>query len=536
MLLMDHTRTLLDVLADHAAERPEKTAFTFHKNTSRTYGELWENINQFAGFLINQGLKPRDRVLIVLPNCRCFFTAFYGTQRAGGIAVPIYPGSGIERIVRLAKLCEASTIIISKNFSQARLVELEAGAKNIGVSVCFVEESSFSGEQKLFPKVSPEDVSYIQFTSGSTGNPKGVQLTHVNLMTNIKQMIEGMDISKTDIFVNWLPVYHDMGLILMTMVPFYLGLDLVILPTGILHIRNWLKSIQNFQATFTAAPDFAYRLCLLYIKNPSNYDLSSLRIALNAAEPVRSSTIARFEKKFRLKNVMLPAYGLAEASVGVCCWKPGQKIKVDSRGFVSVGSPFPNIRIEIMNNHKRAKTGEIGEIWVQSKSNTLGYYKNPKATRELFGGGNFIRTGDLGYVDTEGDYYIVGRKKNIIKQAGVNIAAGEVEELLDPLSFVRRTAALGIDRDRSQGEHVYIFLEVNLKRSLWQQQEILKDMTIEVVQRFKDTFGVTPGRVYLLKSHSIPMTYNGKIKHQELKDLYLAGTLRTRNLMLFPEY
>ena len=202
MLLMDHIRTLLDVLADHAAERPEKTAFTFHKNTSRTYGELWENINQFAGFLINQGLKPRDRVLIVLPNCRCFFTAFYGTQRAGGIAVPIYPGSGIERIVRLAKLCEASTIIISKNFSQARLVELEAGAKNIGVSVCFVEESSFSGEQKLFPKVSPEDVSYIQFTSGSTGNPKGVQLTHVNLMTNIKQMIEGMDISKTDIFVN----------------------------------------------------------------------------------------------------------------------------------------------------------------------------------------------------------------------------------------------------------------------------------------------------------------------------------------------
>jgi len=355
-------------------------------------------------------------------------------------------------------------------------------------------------------------------------------------MANINQMIDGMEISKKDVFVNWLPVYHDMGLILMTMVPFYLGLELVILPTGILQIRNWLKSIQDNQGTFTAAPDFAYRLCLLYIKDPSKYDISSLRVALNAAEPVRSSTITSFEKKFKLKNVMLPAYGLAEASVGVCGWKPGRKIKVDDRGFVSVGSPFPDIRMEIMDDHKKVKTGEIGEIWVQSRSNTSGYYKNTEATRELLGGGGFIRTGDLGYMDIDGDYYIVGRKKNIIKQAGINIAAREVEELLDPISFVRRSAALGIDQGRTQGEQVYIFLEVNLKRSLEQQQEILKDMTIEVVQRFKDTFDFTPGRVYLLKARSIPMTYNGKIRYQELKDLYISGSLRAENLILFPEY
>lgn len=533
---MNQNRTLIDILATHAAAEPERTAFTFPKNTSCTFGELWKNINRFADFLINQGLKPKDRVLIVLPNSSIFFTAFYGAQRAGGIAVPIYPGSGIERIIRLAKLCEASFVIISKNFSPTQLMELETRANNISASVCFVETSSCCDEKKQFPEVLPTDISYIQFTSGSTGNPKGVQLTHANLMTNINQMIDGMEISKKDIFVNWLPVYHDMGLILMTMVPFYLGLGLVILPTGILHIRNWLKSIQDNRGTFTAAPDFAYRLCLLYIKDPSKYDLSNLRVALNAAEPVRSSTITSFEKKFKLKNVMLPAYGLAEASVGVCGWKPGRKIKVDDRGFVSVGSPFPDIRMEIMDDHKKAKTGEIGEIWVQSRSNTSGYYKNTEATRELLGGGGFIRTGDLGYMDIDGDYYIVGRKKNIIKQAGINIAAREVEELLDPISFVRRSAALGIDRGRTQGEQVYIFLEVNLKRSPEQQQEILKDMTIEVVQRFKDTFGFTPGRVYLLKARSIPMTYNGKIRYQELKDLYMGGSLRAENLILFPEY
>ena len=533
---MDHTRTLLDVLAAHAAAEPKKTAFTFHEKAHCTFGDLWTNINRFAGFLINKGLKPKDRVVIVLPNSSFFFTAFYGAQRAGGIAVPIYPGSGIERIVRLSKLCEAAFIIISKNYSPSHSMELKTRAKDIPASVCFVETSRCCGEKIIYPEVSLKDISYIQFTSGSMGNPKGVQLTHANLMTNIDQMIRGMKISTTDIFVNWLPVYHDMGLILMTMVPLYLGLGLVILPTGILHIRNWLKSIQNYQGTFTAAPDFAYRLCLLYIKDPSNYDLSSLRVALNAAEPVRSSTITSFEKKFRLKNVMLPAYGLAEASVGVCSWKPGRKVNTDSRGFVSVGSPFPKIRIKIMNNQGEAKTGEVGEIWVQSKSNTPGYYKNPKATRELLGEGDFIRTGDLGYRDAEGNYYIIGRMKNIIKQAGINIAAREVEELLDPISFVRRSAALGIDRGRTQGEQVYIFLEVNLKRSLWRQQEILKEMTIEAVRRFKDTFGFTPGRVYLLKSRSIPMTYNGKIRYQELKDLYMGGHLRAGNLILFPEY
>ncbi|NIM17659.1 MAG: AMP-binding protein [Candidatus Aminicenantes bacterium] len=531
--------TLLHILEKRAAEEPGKIAFTFHNESPCTFGYLWKEINLCANYLLQQGLKAKEPVIIAIPNSSQFFYAFYGVQRAGGIAVPVFPGSGVERIIKLADLCGAAFIVISKAFPRTGFSELKYRAKKSKQAVFFVEEGIHCQPDKnfSFPGILPGDISFIQFTSGSIGDPKGVQLTHANLITNLEQMIAGMEITQKDVFVSWLPVYHDMGLILMTMVPFYLGIDVVLLPTGLNYLKTWLKSIQERKATFTAAPDFAYRLCLIYIKDAENYHLSSLRVALNAAEPVRSSTITRFEERFKLENVMLPAYGLAEATVGVCSWKPGEKIKVDTRGYVSVGVPFPGVHMRITRDNKKpAEPGEIGEIWVKSKANTIGYFQNPKATKELFDKQGYIRTGDLGYMDEDGDYYIVGRKKNIIIQGGFNISAREVEELVDEFPFVRRSAAIGIDRGSHEGEQVYIFIEVKLRKSQLQTEEALGDITIELVQRFNNTFGFLPGRVYLLKHSAIPMTYNGKIKYLQLKELYLKGTLRTKGLILFPEY
>jgi acyl-CoA synthetase (AMP-forming)/AMP-acid ligase II len=526
--------TILHILEKRASESPEKIAFTFHNQPPCTYRTLWDSITRFARFLLQRGLKPNEHVIIAVPNSREFFYAFYGVQRAGGVAVPVFPGSGVERIVKLAELCKTTLIVISTLFAEDRAGELKRRAEETGREVIYIEDRPMGKSNKAFPVILAGDVAFIQFSSGSVGDPKGVQLTHAALMTNIKQMIEGMEITTKDIFVSWLPVYHDMGLILMTMVPFYLGLELVLLPTGLNYFKSWLRTVQERKATFTAAPDFAYRMCLIYIRDPENYDLSSLRVALNAAEPVRSSTIERFEERFRLNHVLLPAYGLAEATVGVCSWKPGEKIKVDARGFVSVGKPFPGVEMRVVKGGRPAEPGETGEIRVKSKASTIGYLGNVKATRRLFDRSGFIRTGDLGYVDESGVLFIVGRGKSIIIQGGFNISSREVEEFVDGFSFVRRSAAVGIDRGSAEGEQVYIFLEVNLGRERMGEEGVFRDLAIEVVEGFDRVFGFKPGRVYLLRTGSIPMTYNGKIKYLQLKELYMNGTLREGGGILFP--
>ncbi len=536
-------RSLLQILESRTARVPEKIAFTFFNEPPCTFSHLWRQINRCASFLLRGGLQYQQPVVVAIANSPQFFYAFYGVQRGGGIAVPIFPGSGPERTIKLANLCGAAVIMISRTFPQDKIQLLKQQAAESGRKVLVVEDAvSADGRQDSrlsLPDIRPRDTALIQFTSGSTGSPRGVVISQANIITNLEQMITGMEITGRDVFVSWLPVYHDMGLILMTMVPFYLGIDLTVLPTGLNHLKTWLQTIGQRRATFTAAPDFAYRLCLIYIRDPEHYDLSSLRVALNAAEPVRATTIRRFEERFRLQNVMLPAYGLAEATVGVCSHKPGKKIKVDRRGCVSVGSPFPDVRMRIGggdNSDRAAAPGQVGEIWVKSTANTAGYYHNPAAAKALFTGGGYIRTGDLGYRDVEGDYYIVGRKKNIIIQGGFNIAAREVEEWVDTLAFVRRSAAVGIDRGGAEGEQAYIFIEVNVNRSRLQEEETFTDITIEVVGQFKQTFGFPPGRVYLLKPRAIPLTANGKIKYPQLKEHYLNGSLRANGLILFPHY
>jgi acyl-CoA synthetase (AMP-forming)/AMP-acid ligase II len=531
-------KTLLQILAKRAVEEPKKTAFTFHHEPPCTYDQLWQGIVSCGGYLLQRGLKPGDRVMIAIPNSGRFFSAFYGVQWAGGIAIPVFPGSGPERIIKLADLSDAAMIIVSKTFPTAKPDQLKQEAEKSNRPLFFLEDSSEppSPPGQQHPEIQAGDTAFIQFTSGSSGEPKGVLLTHANLLINLEQMIAGMEITRSDVFVSWLPVYHDMGLILMTMVPFYLGIDMVLLPTGLNYLKTWLKTLEERKATFTAAPDFAYRMCLIYIRESEHYDLSRMRVFLNAAEPVRAGTISRFRERFKLGHVILPAYGLAEATVGVCSGRPGKEIKVDSRGFVSVGSPFPGVRLRITRENRPANPGEIGEIAVKSEANTPGYFQNPGATKELFDQDGYIKTGDLGYRDEEGNFFIVGRKKSIIIQGGYNISAREVEELVEEFSFVRRCAAVGIDRGGTAGEQVYIFIEVKLQKSQEDTEAQLMELTIRVVQRFDHGFGFKPGRIYLLKPGAIPMTYNGKIKYLHLKERYMSGTLRKEDLILFPAY
>ena len=525
--------TLIEMLEYRATETADNVAFSFGGQTC-TYGQMWESVNRFAAYLIALGIACDDRVVVVLPNGGEFFSGFYGVQRAGAIAVPVFPGLGPAHILSMARLCQARAIVIPSTTPETTLATFRAQAADQGRAVIIVSESLDYRMAAPFPRIDPDDVAFIQYTSGSTGDPKGVQLSHHNLLTNARQMIAGMAITRDDVFVSWLPVYHDMGLILMTIVPFFLAADLILLPTSLKNISSWLDAIQQHAGSFTAAPDFAYRLCTRRIKNPGDYDLSSLRVALNAAEPVRAQTIAEFETAFGLNSVMTAGYGLAEATVGVSMSPPQTPIKIGQRGSVSVGPPFPEINLKIVQAGRVVGPGEIGEIMVKSPANSRGYYDNPEATNSLFWQPGYISTGDLGYVDNEGDLFIMGRQKNTIIHAGRTLYPQEIQELVETLPTVRYSAAVGIDRGGIEGEQVYIFAEFRHPGTA--PEDELQATVLQIVNDFHDRFGLRPGRVYLVKPKTIPLTHNGKIQHTRLKEMYLEGSLRETEQLVYPEY
>jgi len=522
-MLQSRPRTLVDLLEQRCALAPQQPAFIWDDQPF-SYEALWGGVSRFAVLLRDLGVARGDRVLIRLANGPDFFQAFYGALRAGAIAVPLFPASGPERVAALSRMCGARIVVVP-GAGGGEVSELRA------VSVA---DSANCETHGTFPAVSAEDIAFLQYTSGSTGTPKGVMLSHQGLLTNLGQLIAGMAITASDCFVSWLPVYHDMGLILMTMVPFALGAKLVLLPTTLANPRPWLVAIQRYGGTLTAAPDFAYRLALRYVRDPAAYDLSSLRLALNAAEPVRPRTIEEFERAFSLRDVLIAGYGLAEATVGVSTWTPGTAALVDARGVVSVGRPFPAIDIQIIEQDEPVAAGIIGEIAVRSPANTRGYYNDPEETARLFWRDSYIRTGDLGYLDAEGHLFITGRIKNIIKHGGETIFPQEAEQIADALPFVRRSAAVGIDSGGPEGEQLYLFAE--LFKAGGHAEAELQNAAVEVVQAIHAQLGIRPGRVYLLLPHSIPLTPNGKTQHAALRDGYLSGGLRGRKAILFPEY
>ncbi len=543
-MLTPRFNTLVEMLEARAERQPHETAFSYAGGAT-TFGELWRSTGRFAACLRRRALLAGDRVVLALGNGEEFFAAFYGVQRAGGVAVPILPNSGAERLIAMAGLCGARLVVVASSGAKSRAQARRAEASGLTVlAAADAVAGRVEAPDDDLPRVAPDDLCYLQYTSGSTGNAKGVRVTHAMAMANVAQLIAGMGITEREVFVSWLPVYHDMGLVLMTMVPFYLAAKLVLLPVSLTRVQRWLRAIERHRGTFTAAPDFAYRLCLRRIRDPRSYDLSSLRVALDAAEPVRARTVAELEAAFGLSGVVAPGYGLAEATVGVSMWQPGRSIKVDNRGFVSVGKPFPGIDIAIVGGTRggahggehdgrgRARTRVVGEIAVRGPASTPGYYRNPRATARLFWGDGYLLTGDLGYLDHEGDLFIVGREKNIIIHAGSNVAPREIEEIVDRVAGVRMSAAVGIDRGRIEGEQVYVFAEVRSRVAgdVWQA------MAVEIVRALHCGLGFRPGRVYLLRPRAVPRTDNGKIRHVALKARYLDGRLRGEGRILFPGY
>lgn len=529
----DSVSTLVGMLEIRATQTPKGEAFLF-KDQPTTYAELWHQTNKVGAFLKRQGVAEGDRVVIIFPNGAEFFSAFYGIQRAGGVSVPIFPGSGDARVLSIFASCAAKAIIVPSDTPEETFEKYAEALKAFGGALYRFDDCLTADPDADFPKPEPDDIAFLQYTSGSTGASKGVMLTHRNLIANLRQMVEATQMTDDDVLVSWLPVYHDLGLILMTMAPFYVGARLILLPTTLTRISVWLEAITRFKGTITAAPDIGYRQVMRQVRDPAKFDITSLRIAISGAEPIRADTVQTFENMFGVRNVIKPSYGLAEACVGLSFWglEP-RPIKVDANGNVAIGDPLPDVELRVVTEAQDTKTGEIGEIVFKSPSGTQGYFRNPEATDVLFWGDTYIRTGDLAYRDEDGDIFMVARAKNIIKQSGRTIAPREIEELVEGFAEIRNCAAVGISRGDSVGEQAFVFAE--LRFPLDSDRVDAPKLVRSIVRKIHDQLGFRPGRVYLVPKQTVPYTHNGKIRHGDLKQQYLDGELAANGQLLYPQ-
>jgi len=535
-----------------------------------TCGELYTRGLTAAGELRRRGIAPGETIGIMLPTCAEFFWIFAGALLAGAIPVPIYPPFRADRIEEYAERQAA----ILRN-AEARLLvtfrEAERVAKLLkpqvqtlrGVAtaarIAGSDQGALPPETEIRPlggvqhRARGEDIAFLQYTSGSTGNPKGVVLTHANLLANIQSIDKAIKLRSDDVAVSWLPLYHDMGLIGAWFVPLAKCIPLVSMsPLAFLtRPERWLQAISRHRGTLSPAPNFAYELCARKIPDArlDELDLSCWRAALDGAEPVRPETIERFAQKFARcgfrKEVLLPVYGLAEASLGVATPPMASGVRVDrisreqfetagqavpagesgekALEFVSAGRPLPQMEIRVVDSEGRELPERTeGRLHFRGPSATSGYYRNPEATRALITPDGWLDTGDLAYI-ADGELYITGRIKDLIIKGGRNLYPQEIEEIAGKAQGVRAgcVVAFGVPDEASGTERLVVVAEA---RDLAERDRMAQEITEQVSEKL----GLPPDVVEILPAHAIPKTSSGKLRRSETRKLYLGGKLGKR--------
>jgi 1-acyl-sn-glycerol-3-phosphate acyltransferase len=583
--IVQKAETLIEVLRHRGIHDASRTHLIIteegegsEQQHTMTFGELYAAAQKCAEELARRGVPPGGRVALMLPTSRQFFVCYAGILLAGAVPVPIYPPFRADRIEEYAErqgaILNNAGVCLLLTFRRAEAVAklLKPRVKSlIGV----VDASKLLEAAEKAPPPAPGalpaflsgsrvrksgDLALLQYTSGSTGDPKGVMLTHANLLANMRSIAEGVELSREDVGISWLPLYHDMGLIGAWLTLLLHGTPLVVMsPLAFLtRPERWLQAISKYKCTIGAAPNFAYELCVRKISDKAmqGVELSSWRAALNGAEPVNPETLERFINRFSKygfkSEAMLPVYGLAEASLGVT-FPPlyrGPKVdrveretftssgraapaKADDENaivFVSSGMAVPRHQVMIVDeagNELPERTE--GYLWFRGGSATSGYYLNPEATEKLFAGGPPVAEGEFPWVNSgdkayqaEGEIYITGRVKDIIIKGGRNLYPHEVEELASRAEGIRKgcVVAFGLKGEETGTEKLVIVAE-SREEDRGKRTAIVAAINEQVSQGL----GMPPDRVELIPPGSIPKTSSGKLRRDETKQLYLARTL-----------
>ncbi len=553
----DDAETLIEVLDRHVREHPERVQIVHLGEAGETnirYADLQRQADLVAAGLQRQGLEKGATVAIMLPTCPEYFHTYFGILRAGGIPVPIYPPARLSQIedhVRrhagiLSNAGAGILVTVPEARAAAKFLEARVEGRLRVVTVAGLVEGA--GEPAPV-RIGADDTAFIQYTSGSTGDPKGVVLTHANLLANIRAIGKAIDVGADDVFVSWLPLYHDMGLIAAWLSSLYFATPLVVMsPLAFLaRPERWLQAIQRYRGTLSAAPNFAYELCVKRIDAASleGLDLGSWRLAANGAEPVIPETMRRFTERFAphgfRPGAMTPVYGLAEGTVGLLCPPLGRGPRIDrvrrdpfsldgraepaaegdagALSFVSCGRALPGHEVRIVDALGAEVDERIeGRLEFRGPSATAGYFRNPQATRELFDG-DWLDSGDRAYV-ADGEVFLTGRVKDIVIRGGRNIYPQEVEDAVGSIEGVRRgcIAVFGSPDPASGTERLVVLAET--REAAAQAQEALRAKIVEVTVA---VLGEPPDDVVLAPAHTVLKTSSGKIRRAACRDLYEAG-------------
>ena len=554
--------TLIEVLEWHVAQNPDRQHVTVLQDestilASMTYSELAKVAKAVAEGLIARDVAPGDRVAVMLPTGTDFFATFFGTLYAGAVPVPIYPPMQMsqleEYLRRQAKILRNAEPRVLITVPEAlRLGALLRGLVPSLSAIESVRNLQSAPRHVSLPQLNdPGATALIQYTSGSTGDPKGVVLSHANLLANIRAILKAIDATSADVLLSWLPLYHDMGLIGAWLGPLYAGARCYIMsPLSFLaHPQSWLWAIHRYRATISAAPNFAFELCLKQIEDAdlSGLDLSSLRFVANGAEPVSISTLRRFIERFSRygfrPGAMAPVYGLAECAVALALPPAGREPLIDrvdrealsrreaaepaSAGdtnaieIVACGRPVPGHEIRIVDDAGRevAERRE-GRLEFRGPSATAGYFRNPIKTRELFRDG-WLDSGDRAYM-ARGDVFITGRIKDIIIRAGQHVYPQELEEAVGDVAGLTKgaVAAFGVTDPASGTERIVILAETGKADPA--QWESLKPAVRNAVTAI---VGSPPDDVVLVAPGTVPKTSSGKIRRAAAKEIYLTQQL-----------
>ena len=579
-------QTLIDVLRYRAQHDDRRTHLHITEESDRgdktctlSFGELYAAAQRCAAEIARRGVPPGGRVSLMLPTSRAFFVCYAGILLAGAIPVPIYPPFRADRIEeyadRQAAILGNAGVCMLLTFRRAEVVAKLLKPRVRSLESVVDAEKLLSAADKAPPPApgalpahlsgtrahKSGDIALLQYTSGSTGDPKGVTLTHANLLANIRSIGEAVELTSEDVGVSWLPLYHDMGLIGAWLSLLYFGTPLVVMsPLAFLtRPERWLWAFHQHRGTIAAAPNFAYELCVRKIadRDIAGLDLSSWRAALNGAEPVNPETLERFERRFApygfRREAQLPVYGLAEASLAVTFPPLGRGPRVDlvhratfarqgralpapddsaAIAFVSSGLPVPRHEVRIVDESgSEVDDRTEGFLWFRGPSATSGYFGNPEATQKLFPAGQaadgdfaWVNSGDRAY-RAEGEIFVTGRVKDIIIKGGRNLYPHEVEELAARPEGIRKgcIVAFGL-KDQASGTEKLVVVAESRESDPARRSAI----AAAVMNEISAGLGLPPDRVELVPPGSIPKTSSGKLRREETRQLYVAGTLSSR--------